>query len=106
MALPACTCGCPEASHMGLPRGCMTHGFHEYKADMSKSVSAKQVGGDHYKGELQPIDVIDSWKLDFYEGSVLKYLARHRKKNGAEDIKKAIHYLELLLERQYPDGQA
>jgi len=70
----------------------------------SKTASEKQVGGTHYKGDLQPIDVIDAWGLDFYEGSALKYLARHRKKNGAEDIKKAIHYLELLLERQYNDA--
>jgi len=67
------------------------------------SASEKQVGGTHYKGDLQPIDVIDAWGLDFYEGSALKYLARHRKKNGREDIQKAIHYLELLLERQYSD---
>lgn len=67
------------------------------------SASERQVGGDHYGDDLQPIDVIDSWGLDFYEGSALKYLARHRKKNGAEDIKKAIHYLELLLERQYSE---
>jgi|SRR5882757_1895030 len=68
------------------------------------SATKKQVGGDHYKGTvLQPIDVIDAWGLDFYEGSALKYLARHRKKNGREDIEKAIHYLELLLERQYND---
>lgn len=65
------------------------------------SASERQVGGDHYGNELQPIDVVDAWGLDFYEGSALKYLARHRKKNGAEDIRKAIHYLELLLERQY-----
>lgn len=68
---------------------------------VSKTASAKQVGGTHYDGDLQPIDVIDAWDLDFYEGSALKYLARHRKKNGREDIEKAIHYLELLLERQY-----
>lgn len=67
------------------------------------TASDKQVGGSHYKGALQPIDVIDAWGLDFYEGSALKYLARHRKKNGKEDIQKAIHYLELLLERQYSD---
>ncbi len=68
---------------------------------VSQTTSEKQVGGTHYKGGLQPIDVIDAWGLDFYEGSALKYLARHRKKNGREDIEKAIHYLELLLERQY-----
>lgn len=72
----------------------------------STSPSMKQIGGAHYKGknELQPIDVVDKWGLDFYEGSALKYLARHRQKNGAEDIRKAIHYLELLLERQYPNA--
>jgi hypothetical protein len=64
--------------------------------------SEQQVGGDHYKGgDMQPIDVIDAFSLDFYEGSALKYLLRHRKKNGKEDILKAIHYLQLLLERQY-----
>ncbi len=68
------------------------------------SATKRQVGGSHYKGSvLQPIDVIDAWRLDFYEGSALKYLARHRKKNGREDIEKAIHYLELLLERQYSE---
>lgn len=69
-----------------------------------QSATVRQVGGEHYKGTvLQPIDVIDAWGLDFYEGSALKYLARHRKKNGREDIEKAIHYLELLLERQYSE---
>lgn len=74
----------------------------EIKGEES-SATEKQVGGDHYKSPsgLQPIDVIDAWGLDFYEGSALKYLARHRKKNGREDVEKAIHYLELLLERQY-----
>lgn len=73
----------------------------EKVVEPEKSVRETQVGGDHYGGDLQPIDVIDAWGLDFYEGSALKCLARHRKKNGREDIEKAIHYLELLLERQY-----
>lgn len=51
--------------------------------------------------KLHPFDVIDAWKLDFYEGSALQYLLQHRENNGAEDVRKAIHYLELLLERQY-----
>lgn len=71
-----------------------------------KKQSERQVGGDHYKnkGGLQPIDVIDAWELDFYEGSALKYLARHKRKNGAEDLDKAIHYLQLLKERKYPNA--
>lgn len=64
-------------------------------------VTHKQVGGDHYQMSIQPFDVIDAWDLDFYEGSALKYLARHKKKNGREDLEKAIHYIELTIERQY-----
>lgn len=59
----------------------------------------KQVGGDHYKSqEIEPWDFVISNKLGFLEGNAIKYIARHTKKNGAEDIKKAIHYLEKLLE--------
>lgn len=47
--------------------------------------------------EIQPIDVIDDWKLDFNEGQVLKYLARWRKKNGVEDLRKCRFYLDRLI---------
>lgn len=82
-----------------MPRVILTE--EKSMSKKAETASDKQVGGTHYKGDLQPIDVIDAWSLDFYEGSALKYLARHRKKNGREDIEKAIHYLQLLLERQY-----
>lgn len=85
-----------------MPRVILTE-EETVKKEVKKSAREKQVGGTHYGTDLQPIDVIDAWGLDFYEGSALKYLARHRKKNGREDIEKAIHYLELLLERQYKD---
>lgn len=49
----------------------------------------------HYnQGKIQPLDVIDDWKLGYYEGNVLKYLARHKHKNGLEDLKKARFYLD------------
>lgn len=61
-----------------------------------------QVAGGHYKAfKIQPIEFIQGNKLDFCEGNVIKYVCRHREKNGAEDIKKAIHYLRLLLELEY-----
>lgn len=67
-----------------------------------KNPIEKQVGGTHYsKDQIQPIDYIHSNKLNFFEGSAIKYITRHRKKNGREDIEKAIHYLELLLEYEY-----
>lgn len=60
-----------------------------------------QIGGSHYKGrDLQPWDIITMFDLDFFEGSALKYLLRWRQKNGVEDLKKARHYIEYLIERE------
>ena len=62
----------------------------------------RQVGGDHYIDfKIMPIEYISKNKLDFLEGNVVKYISRHRKKNGAEDIRKVIHYAELILELEY-----
>jgi len=64
----------------------------------------KQVSGNHYKDKgIQPIVYIRANNLGFCEGNVIKYVTRHKDKNGAADIKKAIHYLELLLELEYQD---
>ena len=62
----------------------------------------RQVGGNHYIDfEIMPIEYISKNKLDFLEGNIIKYISRHKKKNGAEDIKKVIHYAELILELEY-----
>ena len=67
--------------------------FHNFLAGGSK-----QVGGDHYeKHAIQPWDIIDEYNLTFYEGSILKYLLRHRDKGGVEDLKKARHTLNKLI---------
>lgn len=64
----------------------------------------KQEGGDHYKDHaIQPVEFIQKNKIGFMEGNVIKYVCRHHKKNGVEDINKAIHYLEMLRELQYPE---
>ena len=66
--------------------------------------SNKQVGGNHYKGmKIQPTDFIAVNDIPFIEGNVIKYVCRHEFKNGKEDVLKAIHYLNLLLEYKYPD---
>jgi hypothetical protein len=58
-----------------------------------------QVGGEHYKTKgIQPWDAIHAWGLGFFSGNVVKYVARHREKNGVEDLKKARHYLDKLIE--------
>ena len=62
----------------------------------------RQVGGNNYMNfVIMPIEYISKNKLDFLEGNIIKYVSRHRHKNGAEDIKKIIHYAELILELQY-----
>ncbi len=64
----------------------------------------KQVGGSHYQLAIQPIDYILENKLGYCEGNVIKYVTRHADKNGAEDIRKAIHYLEFILKDKYNDA--
>jgi hypothetical protein len=63
-----------------------------------------QIGGDHYrKKAMQPWDVMEAWFTPeafqgFLAGNAIKYLARHRDKGGVEDLKKARHYLDKLIE--------
>jgi hypothetical protein len=67
-----------------------------------KTALDKQEGGNHYKDmAIQPVEFITANNLGFLEGNVVKYICRHHAKNGAEDIKKAIHYCELLLQTKY-----
>lgn len=62
----------------------------------------KQVGGDHYELQaIQPWDIIIANKLDFFAGNALKYLLRHEQKNGKEDLEKAIHYIQKMIEMKY-----
>jgi len=63
-----------------------------------------QVGGSHYKDmKIQPVEFITANNLSFLEGNVVKYIARHHAKNGADDVRKAIHYCELILRTVYND---
>jgi hypothetical protein len=60
-----------------------------------------QVGGSHYKTQdIQPWDAIRSWNLCFFAGNAVKYIARHKSKGGVEDLRKARHYLDKLIELQ------
>mgnify|MGYP003635027783 FL=1 len=61
-----------------------------------------QVGGDHYKKMvIQPAEFINKNKLLFAEGNAIKYICRHSSKGGIQDVDKAIHYLEMVKERDY-----
>lgn len=62
----------------------------------------KQVGGNHYQNfMIQPVEFIVKNDISFLEGNVIKYVCRHREKNGVEDLNKAIHYLELAKDLYY-----
>lgn len=59
----------------------------------------KQVGGNHYTSlDIQPWEIIERNKLGFFDGNALKYLLRFRAKGGVQDLEKAKHYLDKLIE--------
>ena len=59
----------------------------------------RQVDGDHYKDlPIQPAEYIYANAMGYFEGNVVKYVSRWRKKNGIADLEKAKHYIELLIE--------
>ena len=65
----------------------------------TERATERQIGGNHYKDfKIQPIEFITKNKLSFIQGNIIKYVCRFDKKNGNEDIDKAIHYCELLKE--------
>lgn len=63
--------------------------------------NAVQYGGGHYKQfKFETWDVILDWKLGYLDGNAVKYLSRWRHKGGVEDLRKAKHYIEKLIEQE------
>jgi hypothetical protein len=59
----------------------------------------KEVAGNHYKDmKIQPVEFIFVNEIPFIEGAVIKYVCRHKKKGGTEDLEKAKHFIDLLIE--------
>ena len=72
---------------------------------MNNKVFFKQVGGAHYKKyKIQPSRFINDNKILFAEGNAIKYICRHQDKGKKQDLLKAIHYLEMIIERDYNDN--
>ena len=66
------------------------------------SAYKKQIGGSHYKDMvIQPSTFINENRLLFAEGNAIKYISRHNAKNGKEDLEKAKHYIDMIIERDY-----
>lgn len=69
---------------------------------MTEKALDTQVAGSHYKDlVIQPVEYIYKNSIPYLEGNVIKYVTRHKAKNGKQDIEKAIHYLKLILEMEY-----
>jgi hypothetical protein len=59
----------------------------------------KQVGGSHYKNyKIQPVEFIIKNNIGFVEGNIIKYILRFKEKGGVQDLEKAKHYIELLID--------
>ena len=71
-------------------------------SSVTQSALNVQVGGEHYKNlAIQPVAYIHANNLSFLEGNVVKYITRHKTKNKAQDIRKVIHYAQLILQLEY-----
>lgn len=64
-----------------------------------------QVAGDHYKKyKIQPVEFLQANEFNHIESAIIKYACRHRDKNGKEDLLKIKHYVDVLIELEYPDA--
>ena len=64
----------------------------------------QQIGGNHYKNFIiQPVEFCQRNKLGFCESSVIKYVSRHADKNGKQDLEKAMHFLQMLIDLEYSE---
>ena len=62
----------------------------------------KQIGGQHYmKYKIQPSRFVTENKLLYPEGTVIKYILRHQDKGGKQDLLKAKHFIDMIIERDY-----
>ena len=63
-----------------------------------------QIGGGHYKTlKIQPVEYIHANNIPYFEGNVIKYVTRWRCKNGVQDLEKAKHYIQLLIDLEGND---
>ena len=66
------------------------------------NVYKKQIGGSHYKDmPIQPAEFINKNNLPFAEGNAIKYICRHQHKGEVQDLEKAQHYIDMIIERDY-----
>lgn len=104
---PCATCCVLVETSTGREAGTPANWYPKLDAEFAKAQApieralATQVGGSHYKDmEIQPVEFITKNKIGFLEGCVIKRVCRWRAKDGVQDLRKAIHELELLIEME------
>lgn len=89
-----------DAQEQELQNGTISEDF------LKDNVLNTQVGGNHYKDmKIQPVVFCHENGLGICESNVIKYICRHKSKNGIEDLKKARHYIDLLINLEYPKNK-
>ena len=94
------------SKRLGVPYGTVWNIINNYPHSKPKEMKTLQTKGEkHYKnGSIEPVEYILKNKMGYLEGNVIKYVTRHRDKGKSQDIKKAIHYLEMILEAEYHEA--
>jgi len=73
--------------------------YHSEKLGEKMSANDTQISGNHYKGKpLQVWDFVAANNLGYFEGNIVKYVSRWKDKGGVDDLRKAKHYIEKLIE--------
>ena len=74
--------------------------------EMVKKATDIQIGGDHYKKyPIQPIEFYQANNLSYLQGAAIDYLIRHADKGGKEDLEKAKHCIDMMIQFEYPDEE-
>lgn len=97
--------------HSGLPQDVVAYRvlppdttYDDLRREAQSALNVQE-GGSHYKEmKIQPVEFIHANGIPFIEGSIIKYVSRWRKKNGVEDLKKARHFMDLLIELEEKSG--
>ena len=77
----------------------MSEEQEKYHITMCESAKNTQIGGNHYSGmAIQPTEFIHKNNLSFIQGNIIKYVCRYKSKGGIQDLNKAKHYIDLLIE--------
>lgn len=98
---PGDSASCPDDDSYLAPRP-GRNSVMQVALEEHRSALNVQEGGDHYKNlKIQPVEFIEANGIPFLEGCVIKRMCRHGSKAKAEDLRKAIHEIKLLLELRY-----